>query len=208
MYQAIVYIHIIAAITWLGGMLFLAMVMVPLARRDAGVGFDVLRDAARKFVPVAWASMVVLAVTGGYLAWTQWGIRPSTFFGGEGHFVQFLQMKTGLFVIVVLAQPGPRFLAGAEDDGPAGGGALVRLAAAYRPGAAVRAVGGPRQPAAGAGGGRPGRGDDAALTPIPRATRTPCCKRSGVLRPRPSGGRCPRSESRQCPGPTARSGRP
>ena len=102
MYQAIVYIHIIAAITWLGGMLFLVMVMVPLARRDAGVGFGVLRDAAGKFVPVAWASKIVLAVTGGYLAWTQWGIRADTFFGGEGHFVQFLQMKTGLFVIVVL----------------------------------------------------------------------------------------------------------
>ena len=102
MYQAIVYIHIITAITWLGGMLFLAMVMVPRARRDAGVGFGVLRDAAGKFVPVAWASKLVLAVTGGYLAWTQWGIRADTFFGGEGHFVQFLQMKTGLFVIVVL----------------------------------------------------------------------------------------------------------
>ncbi len=103
MYQAIVYIHVIAAITWLGGMLFLAMVMVPLARRDAGVGFAMLRDAAKKFVPVAWASMAALTVTGGYLAWTHWGIRPGAFFGGEGHFVQFLQMKTGLFVIVILA---------------------------------------------------------------------------------------------------------
>ena len=102
MYQAIVYIHVVAAITWLGGMLFLAMVMVPLARRDANIGFGVLRSAAEKFVKVAWASMMVLAVTGGYLAWTHWGVRPSTFFGGDGHFLQFLQMKTGLFVIVIL----------------------------------------------------------------------------------------------------------
>ncbi len=102
MYQAIVYIHVVAAITWLGGMLFLAMVMIPLARHDANIGFGVLRSAAEKFVKVAWASMMVLAVTGGYLAWTHWGVRPSTFFGGEGHFLQFLQMKTGLFVIVIL----------------------------------------------------------------------------------------------------------
>ena len=102
MYQVIVYIHIISAVIWLGGMLFLAMVMVPLARRDAGAGFAALREAARKFVPVAWASMLVLAVTGGYLAWTHWGVRPGTFFGGEGPFLQFLQMKTGLFVIVIL----------------------------------------------------------------------------------------------------------
>lgn len=120
MYQAIVYIHIIAAVTWLGGMLFLAMVMVPLARRNAGAGFATLRDAAKKFVPVAWASMAVLAVTGGYLAWTQWNVRPGDFFGGDTHFLQYLQMKTGLFVIVILASLahdfwlGPRLLARLE----------------------------------------------------------------------------------------------
>lgn len=116
MHQAIVYLHIISAVTWLGGMLFLAMVMVPLARRDGGGGFATLREAAKKFVPIAWASKIVLAVTGGYLAWTYFGVRPGTFFGGEGHFLQFLQMKTGLFLIVVLLSLahdfwlGPRML--------------------------------------------------------------------------------------------------
>lgn len=101
-YQVVVFIHVLAAITWLGGMVFLASVLVPLARRDAEVGFTGLRRAAEKFVPIAWCSMFVLAGSGAYLAWTHWGIRPSTFFGGEGHFVSFLQMKTGLFVIVIL----------------------------------------------------------------------------------------------------------
>ena len=116
MHQAIVYLHIISAVTWLGGMLFLAMVMVPLARRDGGGGFATLREAAKKFVPIAWASKIVLAVTGGYLAWTYFGVRPGTFFGGEGHFLQFLQMKTGLFLVVVLLSLahdfwlGPRML--------------------------------------------------------------------------------------------------
>ena len=116
MHQAIVYLHIISAVTWLGGMLFLAMVMVPLARRDGGGGFATLREAAKKFVPIAWASKIVLAATGGYLAWTYFGVRPGTFFGGEGHFLQFLQMKTGLFLIVVLLSLahdfwlGPRML--------------------------------------------------------------------------------------------------
>ena len=116
MHQAIVYLHILSAVTWLGGMLFLAMVMVPLARRDSGGGFATLREAAKKFVPIAWASKIVLAATGGYLAWTYFGVRPGTFFGGEGHFLQFLQMKTGLFLIVVLLSLahdfwlGPRML--------------------------------------------------------------------------------------------------
>ena len=66
MYQVIVFIHIISAITWLGGMLFLAMVMVPLARRDPeSVGFNATApSAAEKFVRVAWASMIVLAGSG------------------------------------------------------------------------------------------------------------------------------------------------
>ena len=102
MYQVLVLIHVIGAITWLGGMLFLLMVMVPLARRDAGVGFGSLRAAAEKFVPIAWASKVVLAGSGAYLAWTYWNVRPETFLTGDTHFLSYLQMKTGVFVIVII----------------------------------------------------------------------------------------------------------
>ena len=104
MYQAMVAIHVIAAITWLGGMLFLAMVMVPLARRDTGggQGFMALRQAAERFVPVSWAAMVVLALTGGYLAFDHWGIGVGDFFNGGIHFVDVLQVKTALFLVVLL----------------------------------------------------------------------------------------------------------
>ena len=102
MYQFLVFLHIIAAVTWLGGMLFLLMVMIPLARRDAGSGFGTLRSAAEKFVPIAWAAKFVLAGSGAYLAWAYWNVRPETFFAGDTHFLSYLQMKTGLFVIVVI----------------------------------------------------------------------------------------------------------
>ena len=102
MYPVLVFIHVIAAITWLGGMLFLVMVMVPLARRDAGVGFGSLRAAAEKFVPIAWAAKLVLAGSGAYLAWQYWDVRPETFFTGDTHLLSYLQMKTGLFVIVII----------------------------------------------------------------------------------------------------------
>ena len=102
MYPVLVLIHVISAITWLGGMLFLAMVMVPLARRDAGVGFGTLRAAAEKFVPIAWAAKVVLAGSGAYLAWEYWGVRPDTFFTGDTHFIDYLQRKTGIFIIVIV----------------------------------------------------------------------------------------------------------
>ena len=102
MYQILVLIHLISAITWLGGMLFLVMVMVPLARRDPSVGFGTLRKAAEKFVWIAWGAKVVLAGSGAYLAWEYWNIRPETFFTGSTHFVDYLQRKTGIFVIVVI----------------------------------------------------------------------------------------------------------
>ena len=102
MYQFLVFLHLIAAVTWLGGMLFLLMVMIPLARRNETVGFGVLRSAAEKFVKIAWAAKVVLAGSGAYLAWVYWGVRPETFFTGDTHLLQYLQMKTGLFVIVVI----------------------------------------------------------------------------------------------------------
>ena len=104
MYQAMVAIHVIAAVTWLGGMLFLVMVMVPLARRDTGggQGFAVLRQVAERFVPVSWAAMVVLALTGGYLAFDHWGVGVDDFFSGGIHFIDLLQVKTGLFLVVAL----------------------------------------------------------------------------------------------------------
>ena len=102
MYPVLVLIHVISAITWLGGMLFLAMVMVPLARRDDAVGFNVLRSAAGKFVPIAWAAKVVLAGSGAYLAWEYWNVRPETFFTGSTHFLDYLQRKTGVFIIVIV----------------------------------------------------------------------------------------------------------
>ena len=102
MYQVLSLIHVIAAITWLGGMLFLLMVMIPLARRDAGVGFATLRSAAEKFVPIAWAAKVVLAGSGAYLAWEYWGVRPDTFLTGDTHFLDYLQRKTGIFIIVII----------------------------------------------------------------------------------------------------------
>lgn len=108
MYQAAVVIHIISAITWLGGMLFLVMVMLPLARRDMasgqpGPGLAMLRDAANRFLPVAWSAMILLAITGAYLAWEHWGIRPGVFFTDDSRFMHILQIKSGLSLFVVVS---------------------------------------------------------------------------------------------------------
>ena len=107
MYQTAVVIHVISAVTWVGGMLFLVMVMLPLVRRgmtsgEPGPGMAVLRDAANRFLPVAWGSMIILAVTGVYLAWEHCGIRSGVFFTNDSRFMHILQAKNGLFLFVVV----------------------------------------------------------------------------------------------------------
>ncbi len=104
LYQTAVFIHILSAVVWLGGMLFLVMVLVPLYRRERRAGGDMgelLRQITQKFLPVAWSAMALLAVTGVYLAWDHWGIRPGNFFTVETHFVRILQVKTGVFLAVI-----------------------------------------------------------------------------------------------------------
>ena len=85
MYQAAVAVHIPSAVVWLGGMLFLAMVMLPAARKamqsgGPGEGLDVLRNADKSFRPVAGTEMGLLGLSGAYLAWEHVGMRPGVFF--------------------------------------------------------------------------------------------------------------------------------
>ena len=61
-----------------------------------------LRNAAQGFLPVAWASIVLLVLTGIYLATSHWNIGVSDFFSGEGHFIRVLQVKTGLVILVII----------------------------------------------------------------------------------------------------------
>jgi copper resistance protein D len=105
LYQTIVFIHLLSAIVWVGGTLFLVIVMVPLARRemlDSGpVGAVYIRQAAQRFVPVAWASITLLILTGTYLGWAHWGVTPENFFTDDGIFIQILRAKVGLTVAVI-----------------------------------------------------------------------------------------------------------
>ncbi|NGP90124.1 DUF4149 domain-containing protein [Fodinibius halophilus] len=66
MYYLSVYIHIISAIFWLGGMLFTAGVLVPVSRKPLlrnkkGAFFTVV---GKKFSRISWALFLVLIITG------------------------------------------------------------------------------------------------------------------------------------------------
>lgn len=65
MYQWIVFMHIVAAIAWIGGMVFVALVLVPVLRRESPRMRAALLDAVgRRFRTVGWIALGVLIVTG------------------------------------------------------------------------------------------------------------------------------------------------
>jgi len=66
MYIALVAVHILAAMIWVGGMLFLSLVLAPLIRSQttAPEFMALFRSAALRFRVVAWAAIGILLITG------------------------------------------------------------------------------------------------------------------------------------------------
>ncbi|CUS35011.1 CopD family protein [Candidatus Nitrospira nitrificans] len=66
MYSTLVVLHILAAVSWVGGMIFLSVVLAPLVRgRKAAPEFMALfRSAALRFRPMVWVAIAVLLATG------------------------------------------------------------------------------------------------------------------------------------------------
>jgi copper resistance protein D len=66
MYSILIVLHVLAAVTWVGGMIFLSVVLAPLVRgRKAAPEFMALfRSAALRFRPVVWLAMAILVMTG------------------------------------------------------------------------------------------------------------------------------------------------
>ncbi|QIA27405.1 copper resistance protein CopD [Thermaerobacter sp. PB12/4term] len=64
-YELIVYVHILAAMVWVGGILFLSLVVVPASRRyPQDVRTRLFTDVGRRFRAVGWTALGILVVTG------------------------------------------------------------------------------------------------------------------------------------------------
>jgi uncharacterized membrane protein len=111
MYQAAVFIHVASAIIWIGGTLFLALVLIPVMRRFApppgqipaggGPPPGMLAAVARRFRVISWVCIALLVATGLYILPTRYGIGFPEFFSVGGHFVGTLQVKVILIALVV-----------------------------------------------------------------------------------------------------------
>jgi len=65
-YNLVVLIHVLATIIWLGGMFFIAIVMVPVLRRlePPQKRIEVLSATATRFRAISWIAILVLLITG------------------------------------------------------------------------------------------------------------------------------------------------
>jgi uncharacterized membrane protein len=66
LYELSVWLHILAACAWLGGMAFLVIVLVPMLRRGelATVALHVVEHSGRRFRALGWGCLATLIVTG------------------------------------------------------------------------------------------------------------------------------------------------
>ena len=105
MYQLSVLIHILAAMVWVGGMLFLALVVVPAARSLPPAERSALFHlVGPRFRTVGWACIGLLLVTG--IANTAYrGVTWATVFTAElwaSEFGRVLALKLGVIAVMLV----------------------------------------------------------------------------------------------------------
>ena len=67
------WVHVLSAIIWVGGMLFIALVLVPTARAldDAALRTRLIQESGYRFRTIGWIALALLVVTGLLNLWFQ-----------------------------------------------------------------------------------------------------------------------------------------
>jgi uncharacterized membrane protein len=125
LYLVSVWLHILAATTWIGGMFFLVLVVVPWLRRgDRALAVTFLRETGTRFRTIAWSCFAVLLVTGTFNLWMR-GVQLADFASQEwrsSRFGEAVVLKLVVFAIVVVLSAlhdfslGPRASSALERD--------------------------------------------------------------------------------------------
>jgi uncharacterized membrane protein len=119
---ALRFLHVLAALTWIGGMLFIALVLVPVARglNDPPLRARLFHDAGVRFRTIGWIALGVLIATGlGNVV-----LRPYLLTVGR------FQVKLGLVVIALALSAVHDFFVGPRAGRP-GADPRLRLYASW-----------------------------------------------------------------------------
>jgi copper resistance protein D len=90
---AAISLHILSAVAWIGGMVFLSLVLVPVVRKRSAIPEYVVlfRFLALRFRLVVWGAMFVLLVTGPFLL-----LQRNISFMNPATWPQVVAVKLGL----------------------------------------------------------------------------------------------------------------
>lgn len=117
LYLFSVWLHILAATVWIGGMFFLVLVVVPwLHQGDRANAGAFLRETGERFRSVGWICFGIALATGSFNLWMR-GVHvsdlsdPSWFTSPFGTTVV---LKIGVFVVVLLVSGIHDFIVGPE----------------------------------------------------------------------------------------------
>jgi len=123
LYLFSVWLHIVAAIAWIGGMIFIAAVIVPTLREPAfrPHAAALVSRVGTRFRTIGWALIAVLVVTG-TINMAEHGVGWTDVLGGaiwSGHFGRLLTVKLVLVGVVVLISVVHDFFVGPEASAAA-----------------------------------------------------------------------------------------
>jgi putative copper resistance protein D len=115
---SIVLIHVLAAIIWLGGMFFIALVAVPILRKiePPAKRSEILSVTAKRFRVLSWIAISVLLVTGVINAINRGVTIDLISMGGllSSHFGKVLTVKVILVLIMVVLSAIHDFILGPQ----------------------------------------------------------------------------------------------
>ena len=100
MMLALVWLHLLAAVVWIGGMVFLSLVLVPMLKQEpfAAQRGLLIKTAAVRFRAIVWGAIAVLLLTGPVLM-QQRGIAITDL----SAWPPVLALKLGLVAILLLS---------------------------------------------------------------------------------------------------------
>ena len=102
------FLHVISAIFWVGGMLFITLVVAPflMSMPNPADRSKVYQFVGRKYRLFGWIAIIILLVTGPVLLYTMYGIAMPDIFLTSLHSTPIgktLSIKLTLVVIIVLS---------------------------------------------------------------------------------------------------------
>ena len=119
LYVVFTTIHIVAATMWVGGLLFMSLILIPSLRKlnDPGLMSRLIQGVGQQYRWVGWISLLILVITG-YLNLYYRGIKPDILFSNEfwsSPFGETLGWKLVVFAFVIFLSlihdiiVGPRY---------------------------------------------------------------------------------------------------